>query len=508
MRRSRENKCIVGRPDVRSGLVNFLFCALTVFALDAQAAKATTELPWQKKMNEIVHASHISEKKLGLVIALHNGGEVAELNAEQPMTPASLTKIATAAAVLQKFPVGYQFLTELLADKEPSGEALNGDLYLRGSGDAGFVSESMWFLVNEFVRTGVKEIKGDLVIDDSAFDSVRRDPSRDQVAVDRAYDSPVGAMTMNWSAVSVFVRPGLKAGEPVRAFADPDNDYIKVVNKAKTVSSGATKIEITNESIGKDSDLDQETVVVKGTIAVGAAEFVAYKAITKPEIWAGHNLRGFLKQRGISVTGRVRPGVASANAKVLAVSKSKPVGDLVGTMMKWSNNYIAEILTKGLGLYVSGKPGTMEKGTQAVRDFLKQVGLKNVEYENPSGLSRKNSFRPRDLATILQYMQKHFETLPEYLASLPIGGVDGTLRKRHNQTDVLGSVRAKTGHLAGVTGLAGYVGSKIGQSYSFVFLYNGSGDESYKAQELFDKLIFEIQKYDPTITAEAKSEEP
>lgn len=481
------------------GLVAFNLVILST----ANAATDKASLPWQKKMNDIVHSSHVPEKRLGLIIARDDGTSVAELNADQPMTPASLTKVATAAAVLQKFPVGYQFLTELLSDKAPAGSTLDGSLYLRGSGDAGFVSESMWFLVNEFTRTGVREIKGDLIIDDTAFDSVRRDPTRDQATVDRAYDSPVGAMTMNWSAVSVFVRPATKSGEAAIAYADPENEYIKLVNKAKTVSSGATKIEITNESIGKTSSVDEETVVVKGTIAVGAPEFVAYKAITKPEIWAGYNLRSFLKQRGITVTGKVRSGAAPSSAKVLATNKSKPVGDLVSTMMKWSNNYVAEILTKGLGLYAAGKPGTMEKGTQIVREFLKQIGVKDVEFDNPSGLSRKNSFRPKDLAHVLQYVQKHFEIFPEYLASLPIGGVDGTLRKRNHQTDVVGTVRAKTGHLAGVAGLAGYVGSHTGQSYSFVFLYNGSAEESYKAQEVFDKLVFEIQKFDDGVKSDA-----
>ncbi len=483
------------------GLVVGFFCiAISALSQRSLAAEAGAKLPWQKRFDEIVRASHISEKKLGLVIARDATETLAELNADQAMTPASLTKIFTAAAVLQKFPVGHQFLTEILGDSEPSGESYNGPIYLRGSGDAGFVSESMWFLVNEFVRTGIKEVKGDIVVDDSYFDSVRRDPSRDQTAVDRAYDSPVGAMTMNWSAVSVFVRPAKKTGEAPMVFADPVNDYIRVINKAKTVKSGPTKIEITNENIGKSSgglkNDDQETVLVTGTIALGANEFVAYKSITQPDIWAGHNLKGFLKQRGVTVTGEIRTGVTSSKANVLATSKSRPVGELVNTMMKWSNNYVAEILTKGLGAFVKGRPGTMEKGTQVVREFLKQVGLKDIDYENPSGLSRKNSFRPRDLLTILQYGERHFEFWPEYLTALPIGGVDGTLRKRSHQTDTVGAVRAKTGHLAGVTGLAGYVGGKSGQVYTFAFLYNGNADESYKAQELFDKLIYDLQKAD------------
>jgi D-alanyl-D-alanine carboxypeptidase/D-alanyl-D-alanine-endopeptidase (penicillin-binding protein 4) len=467
---------------------------IALFSFNVFAETSAPKPQWQKRFDEIVRKSNINPKKLGLIIARDAAETMAELNPDQPMTPASLTKVATAAAVLQKFPVGYQFLTQILGETEAVSEAYPGSIYLRGSGDAGFVSESMWFLVNEFTRTGVKEIKGDIVVDDSYFDSVRRDPSRDQAAVDRAYDSPIGAMTMNWSAVSVFVRPS-KVGEPPHVFADPVNDYIKVINKAKTVKSGATKIEVTNTSIGQKVTT-QETIIVSGTIALEAPEFVAYKSITQPEIWAAYNLKSFLEQRGIVLKGTVRTGVTPAKAVVLATSKSRPIGELVNTMMKWSSNYVAEILTKGLGAQIKGAPGTMEKGTTVVRDFLSQVGLKDIDYENPSGLSRKNSFRPRDLLKVLQYGERHFEFWPEYLTSLPIGGVDGTLRKRGHQTDTAGIVRAKTGHLAGVTGLAGYVGGKSGQVYTFVFLYNGGVEESVKAQDLFDRLIYDLQKAD------------
>lgn len=458
----------------------------------------STQVLWaesskEKNLVRIVQLSGLQQKKLGLVIADEHGQIILGVNEDKQFIPASLTKIITAAAVLDKLPVGHQFITSVLAEsKHVKNSKLTGDLYLRGGGDAGFVSESMWFLVNEFKRTGITEISGDLIVDDTRFDDVRFDLSRDQDRVDRAYDAPIGAMTLNWSAVNVFVRPGISVGASARVFADPDSSYISLVNKAKTVSGNKTKIEVSN--LGFNSKTGVEEIMVSGSIGVAANEFVSYKSITKPEIWAGEQFKGFLQQRGIQLSGKVQRGTVPKSASVLASNKSKPVSDMVYSMMKFSNNYIAEILTKNLGAEIVGVPGTMEKGIQVLRSYLKENGMSDAEIYNPSGLSRKNKFKPNDFVKILLKIKNNFRVYPEFLSSLPIAGVDGTLKRRFGNEGISGHVRAKTGHLSGVSGLSGFASSDSGQIFSFVFLYNGGVDEAYKAKDLFDKLILEVLK--------------
>jgi D-alanyl-D-alanine carboxypeptidase/D-alanyl-D-alanine-endopeptidase (penicillin-binding protein 4) len=484
------------------------FIFLLVFK--SQAVMSASE-PLSKAIARQVESSRLKPAQLGLVVADHEGQIVYQLNGDKKMIPASLTKILTAAAALEKLPVGFKLETHFRARSEQvKGARLEGDLYLVGGGDAGFVSESLWFLVNEFVRTGVTEVTGDLVVDDSHFDSVRFDESRDQERVDRAYDAPIGAMTFNWSAVNVFVRPGVKVGDAARVFADPENRYFTVVNKAKTVAAGKkSQIEVRNSSVGRspknNSDgaggglVPQEELVITGSIPVGGAEFVAFKSITQPEAWAGYNAIEFLRQRGVLIRGRVRSGRAPTSVQVLARYKSKPVQELVAGMMKFSNNYIAEILTKNLGAEVKGEPGTMDKGIEVLRDYLREHQIADAEVYNPSGLSRKNRFRPLDLLKILIEVKSDVRLYPEYLASLPIAGVDGTLRSRLNgqkRAPGAGNVRAKTGHLSGVAGLGGYVGGQSGQLYSFVFLFNGSADDGYKSKQLFDAIILELGQAD------------
>jgi len=464
-------------------------CVLIGMPRDSWAQKPSL----QSHLEKIVADSKIPVGELGLVVANAEGQILFKLNSDKYFIPASLTKIVTGAAVLEKMPIGHQFVTELRGTVSPNDSAeYKGSIYLRGGGDAGFVSESMWFLVNEFVRTGIKKISGDIIVDDSRFDKVRFDPSRDQSRVDRAYDSPIGAMTFNWSAVNIFVRPAVKQGQSAKVFVDPETRYIEIVNKAKTVAAGK-RTKITVENKGLSGDKKREVVHVSGEIAVGANEFVSYKSIQQPDIWAGIQLSHFLQQRGIQVAGEVKAGDSKSAAIMLAQYKSRPVSEHVVGMMKFSNNYIAEILTKNLGVEASGEPGTMSKGIDALRKYMQEKKLgPEARLENPSGLSRKNKFSPIDILTVLIDIKQNFRLFPEFFASLPIAGTDGTLKRRLGQDRINGHVRAKTGHLTGVAGLAGYVGDDNGQIYPFVFLHNGSADNSYRAKDLFDRLIVKV----------------
>lgn len=477
---------------------NFAFLVLFIL-LTSQVVSAKGDV--SKEIEKTVESSRLKTSQLGMVVLSPDGAVLYSLNGEKKFIPASLTKIVTAAAILEKMPVGQQFFTELLADqKDIKNDVLEGNLYLRGGGDAGFVSESMWFLVNEFKRSGIKEIKGHIVIDDTRFDDVRFDTSRDQERVDRAYDAPIGAMTFNWSAVSIFVRPGQNIGDRARVFADPESNYIHLINKVKTVKgSGTSRVTVSNTAVRKGTITDEgvEEVVITGEIGLDAKEFVAYKSITQPGVWAGMQLVEFLSQRQIKVTAGVRRGVTAKSAVVLAQHKSKPISDLVMGMMKYSNNYIAEILTKNLGAEIKGAPGTMEKGVSVIREFMISKGLSTAEIYNPSGLSRKNKFSADDIVKILSSVKGSLRVYPEYLSSLPIAGVDGTLKRRINGgNEFEGRVRAKTGRLAGVSGLAGFMSGRAGQIYSFVFIFNGApGDDPYRAAELFDNVVLKLLNF-------------
>lgn len=464
-----------------------LLCA-TVGSVYSRTTSAATASDLNARLEKVLKSKSIARESLGLVVL--DLSEVPQvqlfgLNEQQEFIPASVTKLATASAVLQKLGPSFKFQTTLWSGGTVKNGVLTGDLILKGGGDPGFVSETMWFLVNELQRTGIKRIEGNVVVDDSDFDTIRADPSRDPERVDRAYDAPVGAMSFNWNSINIYVRPGAP-GQAAQVYLDPLPDYFRVDNKAKTTSGSGADLDISRSG---------ERVTVRGTLGAGHDEVVAYKNVDDPVDWSGKNLIAFLAQRGVTVSGKVKAGRKPDGARLLAKADSKPLSQAVGDMLKFSNNYVAEMLTKDLALQNGVVPANLEAGMQLIRAHLSgPVGLDNKRFTllNPSGLSRRNRIRARDLAEILAQAQRQFPTFAELLSALPIAGMDGTLKKRMLNTEAKGWVRAKTGNLSGVVALAGYAGRKDGGLRAFAFIFNGKPDLGESARHLFDALAVEL----------------
>jgi D-alanyl-D-alanine carboxypeptidase/D-alanyl-D-alanine-endopeptidase (penicillin-binding protein 4) len=288
---------------------------------------------------------------------------------------------------------------------------------------------------------------------------------------------------MNWNSINVFVRPGAKSGDPALVFADPYSNYIKLVNNVKTSGKVAT---INLERIdGKKGD----TLRVSGNIPAGSSEIVKYVSISQPDYWTGEYLKEFLKQRGVTITGDVSVGKTPGSAKVLAKVESRPMFEILSDMMKFSNNFVAEMLTKQFAIKMGQPQGNMTAGLLAISNAIKKRGLTSGDFNltSPSGLSQKNKIKPKKLGEILVGMHRDFKTFPEFASSFPIGGVDGTLKSRLKGTKAEGRVRGKTGLLNGAVGLAGFAGRPDGTTLSYVFIYNGSADVT-RIWSLFDQM--------------------
>ncbi|AFY02842.1 D-alanyl-D-alanine carboxypeptidase/D-alanyl-D-alanine endopeptidase [Bdellovibrio bacteriovorus] len=447
-----------------------------------------------KEFEALAKKYGVSSKDVGIYATIGEGEELKTLldvNGNKMMVPASISKIATASAVLASFPPGTKFKTQLLTSGDLKNGTLKGTLYLKGGGDPSFVSENMWYLVNAFTRTKIKKIEGDIVVDDSLFDSVRYDMSRQKERVDRAYDAPVGAMSFNWNSVNIFVRAN-GAGNGADVTIDPENDYIRLINKAKTVGGSANNLLADRD---EDKKFPGDVIHVGGSIGQGLKEVVVFKNITQPDLWAGYNLKAFLAQRGIQLTGTIRNGVTPEKAELVAESESKPIEQMVADMNKFSNNYVAEMLTKNLGAVKKTKGATLADGVLVINEHMQSLGVPAEQYnlESPSGLSRQNKLSSFAMWKVLQHLRNDFRVQPEFLTSLPIAGVDGTLKKRMKNSPAERWVRAKTGFLTGVVSLAGYAGLEDGRVVTFSFVYNGSTDET-KIRAFFDNLLIYLVK--------------
>lgn len=440
-----------------------------------------------KTLRALIKASSISETEVGIHIeqvSSNNPKVIFSHQGDRQWIPASVTKIIPMAVSLETFGAAKTFKTELFIDGKQKEDELIGNIYLKGGGDPTFVSEGLWGLVNQFYRQGIREVKGDLIVDDTIFDRIRFDSSRIKKRVDRAYDSPVGGMSFNWNAINVFLRPGARTGDQAKVILDPDSQYLSVDNLTKTGQKGSkSTISVQKTTTNKGV----EKLIVSGQVPLGSEEKVFYKSIDHPDLWSGANLKYFLEQRGIKVTGTVKTGQVSPSAQLVAQNESRPLSQIVFDMMKYSNNFVAEMLTKHLALNFGDLSGSLDAGVEQLKTYLNRAGLDAGNYRllSPSGLSRENSFRPTDLVKLLNYIYQRFEYSAEALTSFPLAGLDGTLKKRLVSQPA--RLRGKTGLLSGVTSLAGYLQSQK-EMMIFVFIYNGPAKKTVSAKALFDQM--------------------
>lgn len=444
---------------------------------------------------KLIKKHHFTESSLGLHVE-DNGVKIIDINADKLMIPASLTKIMTGAAILTKIPLTKKFNTELLSKASIEGETLKGSLCYRGGGDPSFVSEKMWYLVNEFVRTGIKSIEGDLVIDSGRFDNEFYDTGRDSTRVDRAFDAPVSATSFNWNSTNIYIRPGKKAGDPATVFLDPVSDYLLLDNKARTVEKDGVKSIV----VSRIKSGDRDKILVIGSLSKSANEMVVYKSISNPPLWTATHVKEFLSQRGISFKGKIKMGDCEAGSQVLATVSSKNLNEISSDMLKFSNNFVAEMLVKSMAAEdavtnPAARSASMKAGIELIRVYLDKIGLSRKDYtlENVSGLTRGNKFTARQISLVLSSVKNDFLIYPEFLSGLPIAGLDGTMKNRL-KGDHFTWVRAKTGYLDGIIGLAGYIGRPDKSPLIFTFMFNGGFEQGLAARTLFDDFIGELLK--------------
>ncbi len=411
------------------------------------------------------------------VISLYN------LNGDDLFIPASLVKIAALSAVYNYYSPSHTFKTSFISSSSINNGVLQGDLVLKGGGDSSFTSESLWNLVNILTRLNIKEIKGNILVDDSLYEKEPTLPYSE-----RSYHAPASASSFNWNSVAFNIRPAGVLKKPALVFIDPDNSYIKVINKVKT--GRKNKIGIKKKSFSSS----KEVFELRGEIDINKDEIVKYRNVFQPALWLGWNIVSFLNQRGIEVSGQVKRGRCFGSCKVLAEWESRPLAFHTYNLMKYSSNFVARMLVSHLPLLKGETRGNLKQGMKWVESYLQQKeGIKKFRFEEPSGLSRKNKFSPKDLQKILINSRKHFYS-SEMLSSYPLAGGKGTLKNRFKDSPSV-FVRAKTGSLHGVLGLAGLAGAPDKkENYAFVFIFNGRAGKSNKAQDLFDEIVISLLK--------------
>jgi D-alanyl-D-alanine carboxypeptidase/D-alanyl-D-alanine-endopeptidase (penicillin-binding protein 4) len=444
------------------------------------------------RLDRIVEQRIGAEARVGAYVVDTATGQVLyERNAGQSFNPASNVKLITSAAALDMLGPHKTLATRIFGDVGEDG-VVEGPLYLVGEGDAFLLWEDFLHWAAQLKVDGVRKITDGIVVDDSVFDGAYLPPAFDQKDEDASYRSPIGAVSVNFNAVTVRVTPTSPGNKPDVQITPP-NDHLEVVNRAMTVDTAGESIRFSSDP----TDDGGTRIVIDGAIGSRASGARDRLRVDNPPEFSGAVLRRALEMVGIDVGGAVRRGQKPDDygGEVLVRHASQPLSYIVQAMNKWSNNFMAEQLLRVLGR--DGEtPSTWERSRETVRGFLERAGIdaSQLALKNGSGLYDGNEISPRQFVRLLTFMLDH-AAAPEYLSSLAVAGRDGTLADRMNSDAARGRVRAKTGTLNGVSALSGYARTASDRRLAFSIILNDTKRRAWRYRPAQDAFVTALAEF-------------
>jgi len=388
-------------------------------------------------------------------------------NAQTPVNPASLAKLLTTLAALDQLGPTWTWVTPVWLQGSVNDGVLDGSLVIKGTGDPKLVVERVWLLLRRVQQLGVREIRGDIVLDRSGFAAQQADPAEFDGDPTRPYNVQPDALLLNFKSVTYSFVPDLPRGVALVG-ADPVLAGT-VVDRSVRLSAGPCEDWRTGL---KASFADTTRIRFAGSYPTVCGELNWPVADADPGSYNARLIEALWRDMGGKLSGRVVDGSAPAGVKPSFELKSPPLADVVRDINKFSNNVMAQQLFLTLALQRQpGQPATAEAARAVLRDWLvARTGElpPGVQLDNGSGLSREARLSAALLARLLQQAWSS-PAMPELISSLPVNGLDGTLRRSRATA---GRAHLKTGSLRDVAGIAGYVLSDSGRRYVLVAIIN------------------------------------
>lgn len=391
--------------------------------------------------------------------------------AEKPLNPASTMKLLTTYAGLDLLGPAYRWKTEVYSDGSLNGGVLQGNLILKGYGDPNFMAEDLWRLLNSLRQQGVKDIQGDLLLDNGYFAARNADAGAFDNEPYRAYNALPTATLVNLKSTSFHfeVTPG---SQQVQVLAEPDLPEIKIINQLKLTHTecGDWKSRL---SYQVKTGGNAATVTFSGSYAASCDEKYLELSLFDDATYTFNLFRKIWQQLGGSIQGGVRQAATPATATKLLEQTGLPMADVIRHINKYSNNLMARQLLLTVAAERLGAPGTEANGDKAIHDWLASKGLSFPELviENGAGLSRLERISAQHLGMLLLNAYAS-PVMPELMSSLPVLAVDGTTSRRLKDSPMQGRAHLKTGSLDTVRSVAGYVLDQKGRRWVVVFMSN------------------------------------
>jgi len=415
---------------------------------------------------------------------ISNGKVLISVNKDLKLNQASVSKLVVTLAALKYLGLNYRFKTDFyINEKIDKDGVLNGDLIIKGYGDPNLLSEDIYKIIDVLKLTGLREIKGNVIVDLSYFDKKYSIYELKEEDDSRAYAAFNNALPLNYNSFKFSLRPYLdtekKENDKVKVYVSYPSSLVVRIKNNLVLSRRYSKV----KAITKEHKYHNTMLELTGRVNKKTDLLVFYRKIQYPDYYFGKIFYKMLKYSGIKVKGRLKIKYEDFlkdknDIRLLFAYKTKYLLDTLIIMNRYSNNFIAEQLLKIIGAeYLKTndlqKKGSWEAGIKAVKEMLeKDVGLTgDYVYTNGSGLNDANFFSSYQIATLLDYIKNNFDYKWYMLSTLPKIGISGTLRRYCLSEECKGKVVAKTGSLRSTVALAGYIKAQK-NVYSFALAVN------------------------------------
>jgi D-alanyl-D-alanine carboxypeptidase/D-alanyl-D-alanine-endopeptidase (penicillin-binding protein 4) len=442
-------------------------------------------------VQKILKNYKIPEQSLSLYIKeIDKQQPLITFNSDIPRNPASSIKIITTFAGLELLGPTYIWQTHFYLDGTLAEDTLDGNLIMQGGGDPFLVREAFWHILFTLQAKGLKHIKGDLLIDDGEFEDETGSPGDFDKKPYRAYNVFPDAALVNFGTHEFNFIPQ-KNG--LLIYADPPASTMQINNNVK-LTKGRCRGKHRHIKHHLKQNGEHVSVTFTGDYPRNCGHQQLLRTIIPNDQYVFGVFKSLWESMGGTITGSV--GKTNINGeKPFYVATSRSLSEIITYINKYSNNVMARQLLLTLGkekLLADNKEGKGTKvlGRQAIKDWLVSIGIPAPELvlDNGSGLSRKSSVSAVTMGKLLEHAY-HSPYQPEFMASLPMLGIDGTVRKRLKGTVPASEIRIKTGMLNDVRAMAGYVHSKSDKHYVVVSLQNYSGIQNGIGTQVQDEIL-------------------
>ncbi len=436
------------------------------------------------------------------VVSLDRDEILYEHNAHSLYMPASNNKLLTSSAALARLGPDYRYETPVLTDGAVSGGTLTGNLIIVGSGDPTFAqrfhSGDAFAVFKEWAgnlkQKGISKIDGDIVGDDRAFPEPWLGTAWEWDDLAYGYAAPVTALQFDENLEVVEITPGAKEGDAATFSVRPLPGYLTIDFHVQTASQGS------DPAIEVDRAESGETVTFRGTVPLHGGTITQSVAARYPTLFYLQALKQTLQNEGVDVSRcSLRRATGNPEAAVQAsrlwTQSSMPLAEILKPLLKVSQNLYAETLTRTLGLAVA-REGTFERGKTVVEEMLHGMAIEKGTYlyADGSGLSRRNLITADLLVRIFKFMYRH-KYFAQFYDALPVAGVDGTIAGRMKGTKAENNVHAKTGTIAAVRSLSGYIRTADGEMLAFSMIANNFLVSSKAAEYVQDSAAVRLANF-------------